>query len=157
MSEPICRALLCSGAGCLNFVGTYLLWSVGQGCRLFMQCLNLLPGHCWAGVQALYARFESTRRAMWGRGAGLFKRCWNLPPGHFGVGCLSSVVTYILGTVRQGCSCLSGVRTYLLGSVGQGSGYLSDVGTYIQGTVGQGCRLFNWCRNLADGHCGAGV
>ena len=46
MSEPICRALCYSGADRLSGVGTYLLGSVLQWCRLFKRCRNLPAGHC---------------------------------------------------------------------------------------------------------------
>ena len=53
VSEPTCRALCCRCAGCFSNVGTYLPGTVLQGCRLFMQCQNLLAGHCVTGVQAV--------------------------------------------------------------------------------------------------------
>ena len=52
-SKHTSQTLLCRGGGCLSSVGTYLLCTVGQGCRLFKQCPNLLPGHCGAVVQAV--------------------------------------------------------------------------------------------------------
>ena len=44
-------------------MGTYLLGTVGQGCRLFNQCQHLPPEHCGAVVQAVYAVSELTSRA----------------------------------------------------------------------------------------------
>ena len=41
--EPTCQALCCGGAGCLSGVGTFLLGTVLQGCRLFKQCQFLPP------------------------------------------------------------------------------------------------------------------
>ena len=92
------------GAGCLSSVGTYLLGTVGQGCRLFKWCGTYLPTTvgqgcrlfkwcwnlplrlCWAGIRVVKAVSEPTFRALWSRGAGF----------------LSSVRTYLLGTVGQG-------------------------------------------------------
>ena len=85
--EPTSKALWGRYAGCLSGVGTYLLDTVGQGCRLFKQCWNLPPGHCWAGVKAVKMAGEPTSQAMWGSFAG----------------CLSGVGTYLLSTVEQGC------------------------------------------------------
>ena len=122
-------------------MGTYLPGTVLQGCRLFKRCLNLPAGHCvaivqafkvvsehssqalWAGVQAVYGVSEPTSHA-------LCCRC---------AGCLSSVGTFLPGTVLQVAGCLNGYRTYL------------------SGTVLQGCRLLKWYRNLPPRHCGAGV
>ena len=39
--------------GCLNGVGTNLLGTVSQGCRLLKGCGNLPAGHCIAGVQTV--------------------------------------------------------------------------------------------------------
>ena len=44
VSDPTCRALVCRDAGCLCGVGTYLLDTVLQGCRLFKRCWTYLPG-----------------------------------------------------------------------------------------------------------------
>ena len=52
VSEPTCQALCCRGAGCLNGIGTYLLGTVLQRCRLFKRCRDLPARHCVAGVQA---------------------------------------------------------------------------------------------------------
>ena len=100
MSGPTCRALCCSGAGCLSIVGTYLPGTVLQWCRLFKQCLNLPAGHCVAVVQAVQKVLERTCQALCNSGAGclsiirthlpgtvlqwcrLFKQCHNLPAGH---------------------------------------------------------------------------
>ena len=57
-------------SGCLSGVGTYLLDTVLQGCRLFKQYQNLPPEHCRAGVQAVFLVSEPTSNALWGRGAG---------------------------------------------------------------------------------------
>ena len=53
MSEPTCRALCNSGAGCLSGVRTYLPGTVLQWCRLFKQCQNLPTGHCVTVVQTV--------------------------------------------------------------------------------------------------------
>ena len=71
MSEHTCRALCCRGADCLSSVstylpelcysdvgwlsgvGTYLLGTVLQWCRLFKQCQNLPAGYCVTGVQSV--------------------------------------------------------------------------------------------------------
>ena len=53
MSEPSCRALCYSGAGCLRSVGTYLPGTVLQGCRLYKPCRNLPAGHCLTVVRAV--------------------------------------------------------------------------------------------------------
>ena len=53
MSEPTCRALCCSGAGCLRSVRTYLPSTVLQGCRLYKRCRNLPAGHCLTVVRAV--------------------------------------------------------------------------------------------------------
>ena len=80
-------ALCCRGAGCLRSVGTYLPGNVLQGCRLIQQCWNLPSRHCVAGLQANSAVLEPTFQAHNCRGAD----------------CLSSVRTYLPGTVLQGC------------------------------------------------------
>ena len=82
MSEPTCRALCYSGAGCLSGVRTYL------------------PGTVYTEVQTVEAVSEPTYRALCYSGAGflsgvrtylpgtmlqwcrLFKGCRNLPAGH---------------------------------------------------------------------------
>ena len=53
VSEPTCRALCYSGAGCLSIVRTYLACTVLQGCRLYKRCRNLPDGHCVTVVQAV--------------------------------------------------------------------------------------------------------
>ena len=53
VSEPTSHALWGRGACCLRGVGTYLKGIVGQGCRLFKQCLNLPARHCVVGVHAV--------------------------------------------------------------------------------------------------------
>ena len=87
MSEPTSLALWAKGEGCLSSVRTNLPGTEGQECGLFRQCLNLTPGHCWAGMGAVLAVSEPNSQVLWGRGAG----------------CLSGVGTYLPGTVRQGC------------------------------------------------------
>ena len=101
MSEPTCRALCYSGADCLSSVGTYLPGTVLQWGRLLKQCRNLPAVHCVTVVKAVLAMSESTCQAL----------CYS------GKGCLSSV------------------------------------GTYLPGTVFQWCRLFKQCQNLPAGHC----
>ena len=82
MSEPSCRTLSCRGAGCLCDVGTNLPGTVMQGCRLFMQCRNLLARHCVTEVQAGNAVSEPTGRALCCRGASCLSMseptCWAL-------------------------------------------------------------------------------
>ena len=56
-----------------------------QGCRLFKQCQSLPAGHCVAGVQTVSAMSEPTCQAL----------CCS------GANCLSSVGTYLPGTVLQ--------------------------------------------------------
>ena len=53
VSESTSQALWGRGADCLSRVGTYLLGTVGQGCRLFKQCQNLPLRHYGAGVQTV--------------------------------------------------------------------------------------------------------
>ena len=105
MSEHTSWELWGRGADCLSGVRTYLLDTVGQGCRLFKVCLNippgncgaggrrlfkwcqnLPPGHCGAGVQAVCVVSEHTSWELWGGVRRLFKWCQNLPPGHSGAG-----------------------------------------------------------------------
>ena len=52
MLDPTSRALFCSGADCFSGVGTYLLGTLLQGCRLLKRCLTLPAWHCVAEVQA---------------------------------------------------------------------------------------------------------
>ena len=85
--ETTCWALCCRRAGCLSGVGTYLLGTVMQGCKLFQWCLNLPARHCIVGVQAVLALSEPTS--------------WTLCCS--GAGDLSGVGTYLPGTVLEGC------------------------------------------------------
>ena len=138
MSEPTCRALCCSGAGCLSSVGTYLPGTVIQWCRLFKGYQNLPTRHYVAVVQADKAMSEPTCRAL----------CYS------GAGCLSNFRTYLPGTVLQGCrrfqQCLNLPAGHCVAVV---AGCLSSVGTNLRGTVIQWCRLFKGCQNLPAGHC----
>ena len=87
-----------------------------------------------------------------------------------GAGCLSSVRTYLPGTVLQWPRllkrsqnlptrhCVTVVQTVLAMSVPtypalcyRGAGCISDVRTYLPGTVLQWCRLFKQCQNLPAG------
>ena len=45
MSESTCQALCYNVADCLSGVGTYLLGTVLQFCRLSKRCRNLPAGH----------------------------------------------------------------------------------------------------------------
>ena len=91
-----------------------------------------------------------------------------------GIGCLSSVETYLPVTVLQRCRlfkrcwnlparhCGAGCSLFkrcwsLPAGQGRGAGCLSGVSTYLPCTVGQGFRLFKRCWNLPAGHCVAGV
>ena len=156
MSEPTCRALCYSDAGCLSIVRTYLPGTVLQGCRLFKQCQiptcrarNLPAMHCVAVGKAVLAMSEPTCRAL----------CYR------GKDCLRSVRTYLQGTCVagvqtvsamseptcgalccRGADCLSSVRTYLPELCYSGAGWLSGVGTYLPGNVLQWCRLFKQCQ-----------
>ena len=161
MSEPTCRALCYSDAGCLSIVRTYLLGTVLQGCRLLYDCLNLPIMYCVAGVQAVLAMAEPTCHALcysgadclsgvgtylsgtvlqWGR---LFKWCRNLPDVH----CVTVVKADLAMsefTCKALCyigkSCLRSVRTYLPGTCV--ADCFSNVRTYLRGPVLQGCRRF---------------
>ena len=64
MSEPTCRALCYSGAGCLSGVRIYLMGTVLQWCRLFKQCQNLPTEHCVAVEQTVKVVSEPTSRAL---------------------------------------------------------------------------------------------
>ena len=88
VSEPTSWALWGTGTGCLRGDETYLPGTVGQMCRLFKRCLNIPPGHCGSGVQAVLAVSEPTMYlpGTLGQGGRLFKRCQNLPPVHCGAG-----------------------------------------------------------------------
>ena len=116
-----------------------------QWCRLFKRCRNLPAGHCVTVVKAVLAISEPTCLALCCRGAD----------------CLSSVGTYLSGTVLQWCRllkrcqnlptehCFTVVQAVKEVSVPtwrvmcySGAGCLRDVRTYLPGTVLQGCRLF---------------
>ena len=94
-----------------------------QVLKLFKLCGNLPAGHCSAGLQAVIVVSKATCWALCCRGAG----------------CLSSVSTYLLGTVLQVCIMFKRCQNLLLG------------------TVFQGCRLFKLCQNLPGGHYVAGM
>ena len=120
-------------------------------------CRALCAGRalcCWGQVVKVVS--EPTCRALCCRGAG----------------CLSSVGTYLPGTVLQGCRlfkrcqnllaglCVAGVEAVkgvseptCRAPCCRGAGCLSHVGTYLPGTVLQGCRLFKRCWNLPVWHC----
>ena len=57
----------------------------------------------------------------------------------------------------SGAGCLSSVGTYLQGTVCRGAGCLSSVGTYLLGTVMEEWRLFKQYMNIPTGHFIAGV
>ena len=124
MSESTCRALCYIDAGCLSGVRVYLPGTVLQWCRLFKWCQNLPAGHCVIVVKAILAMMESTMPGTVLQWCRLFKQCRNLPAGHCvtvvkavlamseptcqelccrGADCLSSVGTYLPGTVLQWC------------------------------------------------------
>ena len=65
--------------------------------RLLKRCQDLPAGHCVAAVQAVSAVMEPTSRALCCRGAV----------------CLSSVGTYLSGTVLQGCRLLKRCQNLL--------------------------------------------
>ena len=156
MSEPTCRALWYSDAGCLSSIRTYLPGTMLQGCRLFKQCRSLPAVHCVAGVQTVSAMSLPTCLAL----------CCS------GADCLSGVRTYLRGTVLQGCRlfkrcrnlptghCVTVVQTVYAMSEPtchalccRGADCISGVRTYLPGTVQQWCRLFKLCQNLPAGHC----
>ena len=134
MSEPICWALCCRGAGCLISVRTHLPGTVLQGCRLFKWCQNLPTLHCKQGCR-LFKQCLNLHAGTVLLGCRLFKRCRNLPAGH----CVAGVqaVKAVSEFTCQALCC-------------RGEGCLSNVGTYLWGTV---CRLFKRCINLPTGHC----
>ena len=155
LSEPTCRALCYSGAGCLSGVRTYLPGIVLQWCRLFKQYQNLPAGHCVTVVQAVLAMSEYTCRTLCYSDAGclsgvgvylqdtvlqwcrLFKRCQNLPAGH----CVP-VVQAVYAVSEPTCRALCN----------SSAGCLSNVRTYLPGTVLKWCRLFKQSQNLPAGH-----
>ena len=156
MSEPTCRALCYSGAGCLSIVRTYMPCTVLQGCRLYKWCRNLPAGHCATVVQAVLAVSEPTCRALCYNGADclsnvriyllgivlqcprMFKRCLNLPARHS-----VTVVKPVLAMSESTCLALCYID----------ADCLSSVRTYLPGTVLQWCRPFKRCQNLPAGHC----
>ena len=87
MSESTCQALCYSGKGCLRSVRTYL------------------PGTCVAGVQTVSAMSEPTCGALCCRGADFLSSLRTYLPElcYSGAGWLSSVGTYLPGTVLQWC------------------------------------------------------
>ena len=101
VSEPTCRALCYSGAGCLSNVRTYLPGTVLQWYRLLKKCQNLPTGHCVPGFQTV-------------------KPCHNLPAGHC-VTVVQAVKAVSEPTWRALCNrvvdCLSGTKTYLPGTM----------------------------------------
>ena len=156
MSESKYRALCYRAAGCLSGVGTYLLDTVLQWCRLFKLCQNLPAGHCVTVVKAVLAMSEPTCQALCCSGA-----C-----------CLSNIGTYLPGTVLQWCRmfkqyqnlhaghCVTVLKAVLAMSEPTyralcygGAGCLSNVGVYLPGTVLQWGRLFKRCWNLPAVHC----
>ena len=144
--------------GCLNCVGTYLLGTVLQGCRLFKRCQSLPAGHCDAGVQAVKAVLEPTRQHCV---AGVQTvQAVSEPTCRAlccrGTDCLSGVGTCLLGTVCWGAGCLSSGRTYLPGTVLQECKLLKQCLNLHAGHCVAGCRLLKQCRNLPPMHCGTG-
>ena len=67
-----------------------------------------------------------------------------------GCSCLSSVATYLPGTVQQGCSCLSGVETYLPGLCCRGAAFLVVSKPICRHCVAE-VQLFKRCRSLSAG------
>ena len=87
MSESTCQALCYSGKGCFRSVRIYL------------------PGTCVAGVQTVLAMSEPSCGALCCRGADCLSSLRTYLPElcYSGAGWLSSVGTYLLGTVLQWC------------------------------------------------------
>ena len=156
MSEPTYWTLCYSGADCFSNVRTNLPDTVLQRGRLFQQCQNIPTWHCVKLMQTVLAVSEPTYRALCCRDAD----------------CLSSVRTYLLGTVLQRCRlfkrcrnlptgpCVTVVQTVLAKSEPtyralcyRGAGCLSSIRTYLLGTVLQCCRLFKLCPSLPTRHC----
>ena len=104
MSESTSCALRGRGAGCSSGDGTYLSGTVGLRRRLFKYCQNPPPRHCGAEVHVVEVLSEPTSQAMWGRGAG----------------CLSTVRTYLPGTVGHGCRLFKGRKNLPPGHCGAG-------------------------------------
>ena len=77
---------------------------MGQGRRLFKQCLNLPPGNCGAGVQAVKVMWEHTSPALWGRVQAV----------------LAGLEPTSLALLGRGACCLRGVGTNLPCTMGQG-------------------------------------
>ena len=135
VSDPTCRALVCRDAGCLSVVGTYLLDTVLQGCRLFKRCQTYLPGTVLQGCR-------------------LLKWCRNLTAWH----CVAGVQADLMvsePTCQPLCCRCAGCSSGF-GPRGQcwegGAGCLSGVGTYLPCIVGQGFRLFKQYQNLPAWH-----
>ena len=82
MSEPTCRALCCSGAGCIRSVATYLPGTVLQGCRLYKRCRNLPAGHCLTVVRAVLSGVKTYLQGYVLQWCRLLKQCQNLPARH---------------------------------------------------------------------------
>ena len=156
LSEPTYHALCCRGAGCFSNGRTYL------------------PGTCVAGVQTVSAMSEPTWGALCCRCADSLSSLRTYLPElcYSGAGWLSSVGTYLPGTVLQWCRlfkqcqnlpaghCVTVVQTFEVVSEPtcralcySGADCLSGVRTYLLGTVLQGCKLFKQCRNLPTEHC----
>ena len=137
MSEPTCRALCYSGAGCLSNIGTYLPGTMLQWCRMFKQYQNLHSGHCVTVVKAVLAMSEPTCRAL----------CYS------GEGCLSNVGVYLPGTVfTVVIAVLAMSESTCRALCCRGAGCLSNVRTYLPGTVLQWWKLFKQSRSLHAGH-----
>ena len=103
-------------------------------------------------VKAVLAMSESTYRALCYRGAGCLSGV--LPV--LSLNCLSSVRTYLPGTVIQWCRLFKRCPNLPAGhcaTVVQAVFKKSIVRTYLPGTVLQGCRLYKRCWNLPAGHC----
>ena len=178
VSEPKSRGLLDRGAVCLCSFWTFLQGTVGQGCSLFMQFLNLPPGDCRPGVQSVYAVSKPASRGLSTRGAAclcgfltylqgtvhqgcsLFMRILNLPPGDSPPGVQSVYVVSKPASRGLSVSCAARLCVFWTNSSGlsaRGAAYLSGYWTYLQGTVRQGCSLFMRFLNLPPGDCRPGL
>ena len=163
MSNPICKhcaagvqlfkqcpnlpaGIVLQGCSCLSSVPTYLLALCCKGAAVQAVSEPTCQALCCKGV----AVSAVSQPIYWHCAAGvqLLKRCRNLPAALWcrGAGCLSSVGTYLPGTVLQGCRLFK--RCWNLPSRHCGAGCLNGVWTYLLGTVEQGCRLFKWCQFL---------